>query len=138
VRYDTQAPWAWLKQSGVNVYLQGQSGRAYTPIDLNSSVAAEPFSKNALFQTTCDVKVNHFLRIGGQRLDLSLAGINVFGNRIIYRVDQVTGRGRVWGVGQYDPTNFPDVNDYTKVSEVDDPSNYGPPATWRFAIDYDF
>ena len=138
VRYDNQAPWAWLKQSGVNVYLQGESGRAYTPIDLNSSAAAEPFSKNALFQTTCDVKVNHFLRIGGQRLDLSLAGINVFGNRIIYRVDQVTGRGRVWGVGQYDPTNFPDVNDYTKVSEVDDPSNYGPPATWRFAIDYDF
>jgi hypothetical protein len=31
-----------------------------------------------------------------------------------------------------------DVNEYTKVAEVDDPSNYGPPAQWRLQLDLDF
>ena len=46
-------------------------------------------------------------------------------------------RGRVWGVGEFDPAVF-DVNDYVKQSQVDDPSNYGPPAQWRFQLDFDF
>jgi hypothetical protein len=43
----------------------------------------------------------------------------------------------VWGVGQYDP-NVYNVDDYTKEAEVDDPSNYGPPMTWRLIVDFDF
>jgi hypothetical protein len=41
-------------------------------------------------------------------------------------------------VGEYDPALFPTIDEYTKVSEVDDPSNYGPGAQWRFSLDYDF
>ena len=57
---------------------------------------------------------------------------------MIYRVDPVTGLGRVWGVGSYDRSNFPLINDYTRVSQVDDPSNYGPAVQWRLQLDYDF
>jgi outer membrane receptor protein involved in Fe transport len=141
LRFIDRAPqgWEWLKQTGLNLYIQGQSGRAYTQVfGPTSTQAAEPFSRNGLFQITTDVKINHYVRFGGQRLDLGLAGLNVFNNRIINRVDAVTGRGRVWGVGQYDPSVFPDVNAFVKTSDVDDPSNYGPPAQWRVSLDYDF
>ena len=44
----------------------------------------------------------------------------------------------MWGEGEYDPRFFEDLTDYVKVSEVDDPSNYGPGAQWRLTLDYDF
>ena len=128
----------WLKQAGLNLYVQGYSGRAYTPVfSPTSNQSAEPYSRNGPFQITTDVRVNRFFRLGEHRLDISLAGLNIFGTRVINRVDRVTGQGRVWGVGQYDPNVF-EVDEYTKVSEVDDPSNWGPPATWRVTLDYDF
>ena len=118
--------------------MQGYSGRAYTQVfSPTSTQSAEPYSKNGPFQVTTDVRLNRFFRLGGQRLDFSIAGLNIFGTRVVNRVDRVTGEGRVWGVGEYDPNVF-DVNEYTKVSEVDDQSNYGPPAQWRFQLDFDF
>ena len=140
LRFNDQAPrsLSWLKQTGLGVYVQGQSGRAYTPnFGPTSNQAAEENSRNALFQVTTDLKLDHAIRFGGQRLDFSVSGLNVFGNRIINRVDAVTGRGRVWGVGEFDPAVF-DVNDFVKQSLVDDPSNYGPPAQWRVQLDFDF
>ena len=69
----------------------------------------------------------------------SLAGTNIFNNHIINRVDRVTGEGRVWGVGQYDPAIFARRDRLRHgSSQVDDPSNYGPGAQWRLALDYDF
>ena len=140
LRFDRDAParFGWLGQTGLNLYVQGQSGRAYTPVTPYSDQAAEPFSRNALFQTTVDARINRWFRFGGQRLDLSLAGTNIFNNRIIHRVDRVTGRGRVWGEGEYDPFVFPNLNDYVRVSQVDDPSNYGQGVQWRLQLDYDF
>ena len=141
MRFSDRTPhgWSWLKQTGMNVYIQGQSGRAYTQqFGPNSTQAAEPFSRNGPFQITTDVKFNHYVRFGGQKIDLGIAGLNVFGNRIVNRVDPVTGRGRVWGVGRYDPNVFPDVNAFVKTSDIDDPSNYGPGARWRVSLDYDF
>jgi hypothetical protein len=138
VRFTDQAPHSWLKHSGLNIFAQGQSGRAYTPINVYTNQAAEPYSKNAIFQSTVDVRANRSFALGGQRFDFSVSALNVFGTRVIYRVDRVTGRGRVWGEGEYDPAVFPDVNDYVKVSEVDDPSNYGAGRTWRLALDVDF
>ncbi len=140
LRFIERAPrgWEWLKQSGINLYVQGSSGRAYTPVfGPASTQSAEPYSRNGPFQVTADIKVNHFFRFGGKRVDLSLAGLNVFGTPVVNRVDRVTGQGRVWGVGEYDPSVF-DVTEFTKTSQVDDPSNYGPPAQWRFILDYDF
>jgi hypothetical protein len=141
MRFNDRAPqgWGWLKQAGLNVYVQGQSGRAYTQVfGPTSTQAAEPYSRNGKFQVTTDVKLNRFFRFGGQRIDLGIAGLNVFRNRIINRVDRVTGRGRVWGEGEYDPSVFPDLTEFVKTAEVDDPSNYGPPAQWRLTLDYDF
>jgi hypothetical protein len=140
LRFDRAQPegWGWLKDTGLNLYVQGYSGRAYTPLNVFATQAAEPNSKNGPFQVTTDIKLNRSFRFGGRRIDLSLAGTNVFDNHIIYRIDRVTGRGREWGVGEYDPALFPRINDYTRTSEVDDPSNYGPGAQWRLALDVDF
>jgi outer membrane receptor protein involved in Fe transport len=140
LRFDERAPegFGWLKHSGLNLYVQGQSGRAYTPINLFSTQAATPYSKNAKVQITTDMRLNHYMRIGGRRVDLSLAGLNIFNNYLIYRVDPVTGGGRVWGQGSYDPALFPRIDDYTYVSQILDPSNYGPGAQYRLSLDYDF
>ena len=48
-------------------------------------------------------------------------------------VEKVTGSLR----GEYDPTEVSGLTDYTKVSQVDDPSNFGPGAQWRLQLDVD-
>ena len=150
LRFDDRAPTGlgWLRRSGLNLYVQGHSGHAYTPIYVSqgqvaSSQGATPYSENAPFQITTDMRLNHYFRWAGHRLDLSLAGLNVFGTRVIYRVDPVTGEGRVWGQGTYDPSLYPDLRNprtawYTYVSQISDPSNYGPGAQYRLSLDYDF
>jgi outer membrane receptor protein involved in Fe transport len=140
LRFEQTAPWTWLRHSGLNLYVLGQSGRAYTPQNPLTSQAGEPNSRNGLFQITTDVRINRSVRMLSRRLDLSVVGINIFGNRLINRVDPVTGRGRVWGVGSYDPVLYPQSknNSYLKQSAVDDPSNYGDGVQWRFSLDYDF
>ena len=87
-----------------------------------------------------------WFKVGPHRLDIGLQATNVFDTRVIYRVDQITGKGRVWGVGEYSPAAFVDVDEderarimaNTKAGEVDDPANYGPGVQWRLTIDYDF
>jgi len=143
MRFEKDAPWPWLQQSGLNLYVQGYSGRAYTPQNPLAGQAGEPNSKNGLFQITTDMRVDRSVRMFSRRLNLSLTGINIFGNRLINRIDPVTGRGLVWGVGSYDPALFPGllnpVNaDYVMQSVIANPSNYGPGAQWRFSLDYDF
>ena len=145
LRFDDRAPegWGWLKRTGINLYVQGQSGRAYTPINLFSTQAATPYSKNAPFQVTTDMRINRWFKLGDRRVEVSLAGTNIFNNYVIYRVDPVTGKGRVWGRGRYDPNLYPELRDpgtanYTYVSEVLDPSNYGPGGQYRLSLDYDF
>jgi outer membrane receptor protein involved in Fe transport len=145
VRFDDRAPerFGWLRHSGLNVYVSGRSGRAFTPIYVTasgnlSSLSATPYSKNAPFQITTDMRINHWFRLGKRRIDLSLAGTNIFNNYVIYRVDPVTGRGRVWGEGSYDKSLYPNINEYTYISQILDPSNYGPGAQYRLSFDYDF
>ena len=140
LRFDDKTPaWLfWAKRSGLNVYVQGQSGRTYTPYEIhNIDPIGLPNSRNAPTQFTTDLKVNHWFRLGNTRFDLSLQGTNIFSNYVYNRVDRITGRGRVYGAGEYDPVNVADVNDYVRVSEVDDPSNYGPGAQWRLQLDVD-
>jgi len=140
VRFDKQAPWAWLQHTGLNVYVSGSSGRAYTPQNPLTDQAGEPNSKNGPFQITTDVRLNRSVHLYSRRLDISLVGVNIFNNYLINRIDPVTGRGRVWGEGSYDPVLYPLTkgNEYLKTSAVDDPSNYGEGVQWRFSLDYDF
>ncbi len=150
LRFDNRAPTSlwWLKRSGLNLYVEGESGHAYTPIFVSqgqvaSSQGATPYSKNAPFQVTADMRLNHYFNWGGRRLDVSLTGLNVFGTKLIYLVDPVTGQGYVWGKGSFDPNLYPDLRDpataqYAYVSRIMNPSNYGPGAQYRLSLDYDF
>jgi len=140
VRFDEEAPWSLLKHMGFNMFVIGQSGRAYTPETILSSQAAEPYSNNAPFQMVTDLRINRRFNFAGRKIDIGMAVTNIFNEHLINRVDTVTGKGRVWGVGQYDPDLFPEVrdNEFVKVGQVDDPSNYGPGREWRFSLDYDF
>ncbi len=140
LRFEEQAPrhLGWARRSGLNIYVQGQSGRAYTPFDIyNINPIGLPNSSNAPMQFTTDLKLNHWFKSVGRRFDVSLTGTNVFNAYVYNRIDAITGRGRVWGKGEYDPANVPNITDYTHVSEVEDPSNYGPGAQWRLQLDVD-
>ncbi len=147
LRFDDEVPrgLAWVRHSGLNVIVQARSGRPYTPmtaVDGRLVQIGESNSKNAPVQFTTDVKVNHVFHVMGQRIDLGVQGTNIFNNYIINRVDPVTGRGRVWGVGAYSPDATKGLNPqqlaYLRAYQVDDPSNYGPGAQWRLSVDYDF
>jgi hypothetical protein len=140
LRFEDDAPegFRWLRRSGLNVFIQGVSGRAYTPYDINDqNQIGLDYSRNAPFQITTDIKVDRWFRMLGTRFDISLQGTNIFNNYLIYRVDPVTGRGYIWGAGAFDPNNVHGVNQTVKVSTVDDPSNYGPGAQWRLQLDVD-
>lgn len=140
IRFDQRAPRPWLRHTGLNVYMSGSSGRAYTPQNPLTDQAGEPNSKNGPFQITTDVRLNRSVHVFSKRLDISVVGVNIFSNHLINRIDPVTGRGRVWGVGSYDPVLYPRTkdNEYLKTGAVDDPSNYGDGVQWRFSLDYDF
>jgi hypothetical protein len=86
---------------------------------------------------TTDLRINRSFPVGGRRLDLSFQGNNIFGTRVIYRVDPVTGKGYVWGVGAFDPNYVHGLNDYVRTGTVDDPSNYSGGAEWRLQVDVD-
>lgn len=141
LRFEDEAPagWRWMRRCGLNVFVQGQSGRAYTPIDRSgTSSVGLPNSRNAPVQFTTDLKMNRWFRLMGRRMDVSLQGTNIFNNHLVYRVDQITGRGFVWGEGEFDPAHVGGLSEYTRISQVNDPSNYGPGAQWRMSLDVDF
>lgn len=139
-RWDDDAPFGWMKRTGVNVFVTGTSGRAFTPATRDFEQSAEPYSKNAPFQITTDLRVNRGFRFAGRKIDLSVAGTNIFNNYLINRVDRQTGKGRIEGVGEYARSEYLNNSayQYALQSEVDDPSNYGPGAQWRMQLDYDF
>ena len=141
LRFDDQTPsgLSWMRHMGMHLYVQGESGRAYTPYDLsNQNPIGLPYSKNAPFQITSDFRINRSFKMAGAKMDLSLQGSNIFNNYLVYRVDNVTGRGYVWGQGEFDPNYVHGLNDYVHTGTVDDPSNYGPGAQWRLQLDTDF
>lgn len=154
IRFDKDAPFAWLERVGLDAYLQAQSGRPYTPRVYNAATGnydqiGEVFSRNAPMQFTLDLKLDRAFVVAGRRFSFGLQGTNVFSNHLITRVDPVTGHGLVWGRGIYspqDPTNnLDDPNPdkaasalYKKNAGPDNPSNYGPGAQWRLTVDYDF
>ena len=139
LRYDNETPHglSWLKRTGMNWFIQGESGRAYTPSDvMNSSPIGLEYSMNAPFQVTTDVKINRWFQVKGRRFDISLQGNNIFGTEVIYRVDPITGKGYKAGAGLFNPANFNLTPNYI-TQYLDDPSNYGGGAAWRLQFDVD-
>jgi hypothetical protein len=139
LRFDKQAPWSWLANTGVDLFILGLTGRAYTPEDSVGNARGDANSGNGPFQIITDLKLNRSITLVGRRFDLSMAGTNIFSNHIVNRVDPITGRGRVFGEGSYDPS-IPELRVTRRTVEefVNDPSNYGPGAQWRLQLDYDF
>jgi hypothetical protein len=140
LRFDKDAPrhWGLLKQSGFNLFIQGQSGRPYTPQPYGPHQDNAVYSANGLFQLTTDLKINHWYRAGSRRFDLSLSGTNIFNNALIYRLNTDTGTGLIWGEGGYDPTNpYNTIGASTRLSDLLNPSNYGTGAQWRLQLDVD-
>jgi outer membrane receptor protein involved in Fe transport len=139
LRWDESAPAAFMRHLGFNMFVRGQSGRAYTPYDIaNQNPVGLPYSRNAPFQVTTDMKLDRSFGLIGRRWVASLQATNIFGTRVIYRVDSVTGKGYVWGEGQFDPGYVHGLSDYVKTGTVDDPSNYSGGAEWRLMLDVDF
>ncbi len=139
LRFEEQAPrgMPWLRRVGVNVFVQGEAGRAYTPQDISgSNPIGLPYSMNAPMQITTDLKVNRWFKLANRRFDISLQGTNLFGNQLIYRVDPITGKGYVYGQGKFDPNRFNLTPNYL-TGTLNDPSNYGPGAQWRLQLDVD-
>jgi hypothetical protein len=139
VRWDDKAPqhWGVLQRMGLNLYAQAQSGRTYTPIAPGSGDAVGlPNSRNAPPQFTLDLKLNRWFKLGDRRFDFSVAGTNIFRNNSINVVDPFSGQGVSWGDGQYDPRYFSGFNEFSRVSSVDNPSNFGS-SMWRAQLDVD-
>ena len=132
------------KGFGVNLSAQGQSGRAYTPVVQIGEEAAKPYSKNAPFQVTLDLRVNKEFRLGGgRRMNLTLNATNILDARIPRRIDPLTGRGYEAGQGLFSPEELAKLSSDAArqarlVGTLGDPSNYLPGATWRLGLDYDF
>ena len=139
IRWDEKAPrhWGILRRTGINVFMQAQSGRTYTPVSLATrQVSALPNSGNASTQFTVDLKMNRYFKVGTRRFDLSVQGTNVFRNLSINRVDPLNGLGIVWGDGVFDPRYFTGFNNFSRVSGIDNPSNFGG-TQWRAQLDVD-
>ena len=158
MRFDRETPagLGWLKKSGFNVYLRGESGRAFTPMvpvgEGTLAAVGNPYSRNGPFQIFTDIKASHYFKTGDRKLELSVGCTNVFNNHFMARLDPVTGKQPVWGAGSYteaaliNPSHFggrdtPAYRNYldnVKVANVDNPSNLGAGAEWRLQLDYDF
>ncbi len=118
---------------GANVYLQAQSGKPYTPADIEGNATGRIFSKNTATELLMNLRFNKDFKLGNQRLTASLVGENVLNWDIVRRVDPSTGEVPKEGQGQYQtPTDF-EIN-----GTINNPSNYGAPSRWRLAVDYDF
>jgi len=129
---------------GMNVFAVGQSGRAYTPVQQLGEEAAKPYSKNAPFQVTVDLRGNKDIRIGsGQRFSLTVNATNIFNTKVPRRIDPLTGKGYEAGKGIFSPEELAKLSSESArqaliVGTLEDPSNYMPGAQWRVGLDYDF
>jgi hypothetical protein len=143
LRFDREAPkrYPWLRDAGLNVYVLGQSGRAYTPASEASTQAAKPYSKNGPFALTVDTRLNKAFRLYGQKVNLAVYGRNIFDNRVPRRIDPFTGKGYEMGEGLFRPSELPSepaALQYLIDSRLSNPSNYEQGASWRVSVDYDF
>ncbi len=166
LRFDKDPPAAakWLHDSSVRLYVNGQSGRAYTPRDsTNNFDLGAVNSKNGPIQLTTDLTLSRGFKLFGHKTELSVRGNNIFGAKLVYNIDPITGKGYKMGSGLFAPgyilRRYPipvrrseesdqafaqrqaeRENNVTKyiIGTLDDPSNYGAAAMWRAQIDVDF
>ena len=137
--FGLQLPRDW----GINLYAEGQSGRAYTPQVEEGETVAKPYSENAPFNVLFDLRLNKAFRFGRQRLNFTITGNNIFGTKVPRRIDPITGRGYEDGEGLFSPEELAKLGseesrEYRRISLLENPSSYLQGATWRFGFEYDF
>jgi hypothetical protein len=106
--------------------------------------AAKPYSKNAPFQVTLDLRWNKEFRLGGGRkMNFSVSATNFLDAKVPRRIDPLTGRGYEAGQGLFSPEELAKLSSNSArqarlIGVLGDPSNYLPGAQWRAGLDYDF
>jgi outer membrane receptor protein involved in Fe transport len=118
---------------GVNLSGTMQSGRAYTPEDVEENAIGASYTKNGPFEVLLNLRLSKDFPMGQETLRLFLTGENILDWEVARRVDQSTGKLPEVGVGQYQ-----DPDEFTMNSVILNPSYEGPPMRWRLGLDYDF
>ncbi len=119
---------------GVNVFASVQTGKAYTPTDVNGNATGRVYSKNGPMEVLVNLRVNQQLAVTKQnRMNFYVVAENLLNWKIVKRIDPSTGEAPVAGAGEYErPTQY-QVN-----STLTNPGIYGPPFRVRLGLDYDF
>ena len=119
---------------GLNIFGTVQSGKAYTPQDVDGNATGRVYSKNGPIEAVFNLRLNQEVKLGkGNTLNAYVIAENLLDWDVVKRVDPSTGKGPKSGEGQYvNPTPF-EVN-----SVLTNPAYYGPPLRIRLGVDYDF
>jgi outer membrane receptor protein involved in Fe transport len=119
---------------GLNIFGTVQSGKAYTPQDVDGNATGRVYSKNGPIEAVFNLRLNQEVKLGkSNTLNAYLIAENLLDWNVVKRVDPSTGKAPTSGEGQYvNPTQF-EVN-----SVLINPAYYGPPLRIRLGVDYDF
>ena len=119
---------------GVNLFGTIQSGKAYTPADVDGNATGRVYSKNGPIEAVFNLRLNQELKLGHDNtLNAYLIAENLLDWKVVKRVDPSTGKQPKEGEGQYvRPTQY-EIN-----SVLTNPAYVGPPLRIRIGVDYDF
>jgi hypothetical protein len=119
---------------GVNLFGTLQSGKAYTPTDVNGNATGRVYSRNGPAEVEVNLRINQSFPVSSRnRMNGYLVIENLLNSKIVKRLDPSTGEAPRAGAGQYqNPTQY-QVN-----SVLTNPGVYGPPFSIRLGLDYDF
>jgi outer membrane receptor protein involved in Fe transport len=119
---------------GVNLFGTIQSGKAYTPADVDGNATGRVYSQNGPIEAVFNLRLNQELKLGHDNtLNAYLIAENLLDWKVVKRVDPSTGEQPKEGEGQYvQPTPY-EVN-----SVLTNPAYLGPPLRIRIGVDYDF
>jgi len=119
---------------GVNLFGTIQSGKAYTPADVDGNATGRVYSQNGPIEAVFNLRLNQELKLGHDNtLNAYLIAENLLDWDVVKRVDPSTGKQPKSGEGQYvQPTQY-EIN-----SVLTNPAYVGPPLRIRIGVDYDF
>jgi hypothetical protein len=119
---------------GANLFASMQSGKPYTPTDVNGNATGRVFSQNGPLEVLVNLRVNQDFPVSKQnRMNFYVIAENLLNWKIVKRVDPSTGQAPTAGEGQY-----PNPTPYQINSILTNPGIYGPPFRVRLGLDYDF
>jgi outer membrane receptor protein involved in Fe transport len=119
---------------GANLFASMQSGKPYTPTDVNGNATGRVFSHNGPIELLVNLRLNQDFAVTKQnRMNFYVMAENLLNWKIVKRLDPSTGQSPTAGEGEYvNPTQY-EIN-----SVLDNPGIYGPPLRVRLGLDYDF